>query len=171
MSLGKYVKPVKVKDKGQRGKWAEAEARKVLQKMSDDMLRFAFNRNLDARAAGGKFPAQPGDFQWFYQDVDCRETINGILEIKQTEEKNRLPHSNFTQESYNMVRKRELAGSRVVVVICHYEAGVTKPVDAVWRVFPLSRFKDRGVKGVGSWFFTEGEGVVEFKDIFKDMLV
>lgn len=169
MSLGNYIKPVKVKDKGQRGKWAEAEVRKVLQEMSDAKLRFAFNRNLDARAAGGKFPAQPGDFQWFYA-FDKATTCNGILEVKQTEFADRLPHENFTQKSFNLVNKRELAGSIVTIIVCHYEEGVTKPKDAVWRMLPLERFRDRGGKGVGSWFFEPGEGVVEFRDIFENML-
>lgn len=169
MALARFKAPAKQRDKGDYGKWAEKEVRKVLQEMSDAHLHFAFNRTLDARSAGGKFPAQAGDFQWFYNLPLIDITCNGIIEVKQVEHLYRLPFKNFETDDYARVHKRELAGSRVLVLVAH-KLEKMKPKDVTWRALPLSYFADRNdVKGVGSWDLSEVP-LVDYKAVLKDLI-
>lgn len=158
MPLAQFVRAAAPKKAsvGARGKWAETEVRKVLQGMSDADLHFCFNRTLDARSAGGRFPAQAGDFQSFklYRQGLANlgdYSTNGLIEVKEVEHAFRLPFKNLDEDSYARMHKRELAGSRVLVLIAHRWPD-TKPSAVVWRALPLSYFADRSkVKGVGSW--------------------
>ena len=151
MPLGNYVKPVKSIDGAQKGKWAEAEVQKIFRAKSDDNLNFTFNRTLDARSAGGKFPAQAGDFQWFR--LQDGASTNGIIEVKEVQHLYRLPYKNFDKDAYARMRKRELAGSRCIVVIAHKLKDM-KPADVTWRILPLPYFADRN-PDVGSWDLSE----------------
>lgn len=158
MALAQFIKSAAPKkaNLGTLGKWAEGEVRKVLQGLSDADLHFCFNRTLDARAAGGRFPAQAGDFQAFKLHRQGLANLgdystNGIIEVKEVAHASRLPFKNLDEDSYGRMYKRELAGSRVLVLIAHRWPD-TKPADVVWRALPLSFFADRSkVKGVGSW--------------------
>ena len=141
MSLSRFAKAAVQKNVAERGKWAESEVRKVLLEMSEKHMRFAFHRITDARSAGGKAPAQAADFWWSY--TDGKTTPHGLLEVKEVEHISRLPYKNLSPESYARMRKRELAGAKVFVLVAH-RTDVT-----VWRFLPLSDFG--GPRPGGSW--------------------
>lgn len=141
MSLSKFTKAAVEKNVAERGKWGESEVRKVLLEMSEKHLRFASHRVLDARSAGGKLPAQAGDFFWSY--TDGKTTPHGLLEVKEVEHATKLPYKNLSPESYARMRKRELAGAKVFVLVAH------RTGETVWRFLPLSDFG--GPRPGGSW--------------------
>lgn len=164
--LGAYKKPVKVASVGQRGKWAEAEVQKLLKLKSDADLHFTANRTLDARAAGGRFPAQAGDFVWYKLSEGV--SSNGILEVKEVEHEFRLPFKNLDNDSYARMYKRELAGSQVLVLVAHRLPNM-RPAEVLWRALPLSYFANRNdVKGVGSWDLS-AVPYADFKAILKGL--
>lgn len=151
MSLAKFKVATVAQDKGQRGKWAEGEVRDVLKAMSDADKHFAFNRNLDARSAGGRFPAQAGDFQWFYLHPPTGDTYNGIVEVKEVQHLRLLPFKNLDTDSAGRMQKREWAGSQVLILVAHRLPKMASK-DVKWRAADLSYFADRSKeKGVGSW--------------------
>ena len=51
------------KSPANRGKYAEGKVRDYLKELDSAHVKFTFNRNLDAHAAGGRFQSQAGDFQ------------------------------------------------------------------------------------------------------------
>lgn len=146
--------------KGDRGKWAEAEVRKVLASIEKANFRFAFNRIPDAR--GGFLQPADADFQWFY-DTGYRGaaplvqpdiwsyTRNGVIEVKEVEHLFRLDHGNFSSDKIGRVWRRHMAGCEALVLVAHKLKGMRKP-DVTWRLVPLKFFRDTVyVKGVGSW--------------------
>lgn len=148
-------------DPANRGKFAEGETKKHLLALETKHARFCFNRNLDAHAAGGKFPAQAGDFQAFGQyftDPDyaashpnsccAMHTRNFIIEVKETKLPNRLPYKNYSFDKVARVNKRVLAGTEAIVMICHMPA-------KQWRAVPQAFFAERDpLKPSGSWDLT-----------------
>lgn len=165
MSLSKFTKAAVEKNVAERGKRAESEVRKVLLEMSEKHLRFASHRVLDARSAGGKLPAQAGDFFWSY--TDGKTTPHGLLEVKEVEHAAKLPYKNLSPESYARMHKRELAGAKVFVLVAHRVPAVTvvksravglsvasslqatDSTTTVWRFLPLANFG--GPRPGGSW--------------------
>ena len=142
-----------------RGKYAEAKVRIILKEIEEENLRFTFNRIQDAHAARGVFASQAGDFEWFFDtgkiaglpvdgggSIAVPFTLNGVLEVKETEHAFRLAHKNFSADKVARMRKRQLAGSQPLVLICHRVYGGDTPT--VWRPVEFDYFLQR--EG-GSW--------------------
>lgn len=146
----------------EKGKWAEAEVRKVLSPMSDEIAGFAFNRIPDAR--GGFLQPADADFQWFLRAGECEVgqgrdrmpyTRNGIIEAKEVEHLHLLPHKNFSADKIARAWKRHMAGCEEMVLVAHKLKGMRKP-DVTWRRVPLRFFRETEyVKGVASWDLRE----------------
>jgi hypothetical protein len=139
-----------------RGKWAEAEVRKVLSALEGEVAGFAFNRIPDAK--GGFLQPADADFQWFLSTGRYIEelmgvpyTRNAILEVKEVEHLHLLPHKNFSSDKIARGWRRQMAGCEARVYVAHKLKGMRKP-DVTWRCVPLQFFRDTEyVKGVGSW--------------------
>jgi penicillin-binding protein-related factor A (putative recombinase) len=102
-----------VSKKQSPGDWAEAEVQKWLDKETSRLCNFAYHRYPDARAARGALAAQPADYL----------VSNGTichLEVKETEQINRLPKKKIRQ--YGMLLKWKWAGVTPFVVIYRSEA-------------------------------------------------
>lgn len=134
------------KELGQRGKDAEAEVKNYLTKLGNANATFDWNRQYDARTAGGRFPAQPGDFQYFRASLNggSREypiTVNGLIEVKETANPTKLDRKNFGKDVQHAaskiarLRKRELAGTKIHIIVHHTATGG-------WREVPFSVFRD-----------------------------
>lgn len=131
-----------------RGKWAEGVVRDCLKAIEEATLRFTFNRIPDAHAAAGRFPAQAGDFQWFYAPGSGSEySRNGVIEVKEVDHEYRLPHKNFDADAVGRMRKRQLAGCETLVLVAFKTAGL-RGNKIPWRAFDLDYFTTR--EG-GSW--------------------
>lgn len=152
-----------------RGRYAEGKVREHLVVLSDTRSSFCFNRNLDAHAAGGRFPPQAGDFQAFlsgcwYPQFSSIDWIPGgstkmwvgsfagsrnfIIEVKEVAHATRLPYKNYSSDKVSRVKAREWAGTECLVLICH-KLPKAKPV---WRAVPQAFFYDRDpAKPSGSW--------------------
>ena len=110
---------------GQRGKWAEKEVQKILDGLSRMHAEFDYERLPDARAARGAVKAQVADFAWFSPGK------HGLVEVKETEHDFRLPRDKLAQ--LPRMRKRALAGGRVLVLVYHSQ-------HMRWRAIPLAWF-------------------------------
>jgi hypothetical protein len=182
VSLSKFQVKKPDANVAERGKWGEGEVRKALVDMAKADAHFTFNRVLDARSAGGKFPGQVGDFQWFTQLP--RTTLNGVIEVKEVEHAKLLPFKNLSTDSFARMKVRQLAGSRILVLVAHrYEevvllkgssVGMSVALNpaksssvTVWRALPLSAFADRSVGG--SWDLSYSPPV-DFKQALRDLL-
>jgi len=120
-------------ERGSRGKYAETQLRKVLERMRLAYHHFTYNRLGDARA--GFKVAQPGDFQAFGWGS------NWLLEVKEVDHQFRLPVQNFTLDARARMRERQLAGSMCWVLVYF------KPAK-LWRLQSLDYF---GTLASGSW--------------------
>lgn len=140
-----------------RGKSAEKQIREVLNKFNDRVAGFCFNRVPDAHMAGGRFPAQAGDFQafhtskqlgWLAMDADSKgpRTVNGspailqisrnfIIEVKEVKHDFRLPSKNYSEDKVARVQKRVWAGTEAVVAVLHTTTGLWRLVP--FHIFPL----------------------------------
>lgn len=136
-----------------RGKTAEKAVRKLLDKFNDNVAGFTFNRNLDAHAAGGRFPAQAGDFQAFVKGhyttgrvwapglvtdpgTHLNASRNFIIEVKEVAHDFRLPQKNYSADKVGRVQKRVWAGTEAVVAVLHTTTGF-------WRLVPFEVFTVR----------------------------
>jgi hypothetical protein len=162
----------------EKGKWAEAQVRDVLNDLNTEIAGFAFNRIPDAH--GGFMQPADADFQWFLktryscttnllgEDDGARTltvTRNGVIEVKEVEHLHRLPHQNFSKDKINRMWKRKMAGCEDLVLVAHKLKGMRKP-DVTWRALPLSFFKETEyVKGVASWDLSH-VGLLESMDGF-----
>lgn len=108
-----------------RGKKAEGKVAAYLKKLSLEVAEFDFERVLDARAAGGRFPSRTGDFSWWLPGR------HGVIEVKETEHASRLPYKNTSEQSAAKLFKRQLAGGEIAVLVYHSMTGL-------WRVLPLA---------------------------------
>lgn len=113
---------------GQRGKFAEGKVRDFLRALSEAYAEFDFARIYDARSSGGKIPSQPGDFSFFRPDN------HGLIEAKEIEHDFRLPKDKLPQ--IPGLRKRQLAGGQIVILILHTEI-------EQWRSVPFKWILDR----------------------------
>lgn len=118
-----------------RGKKPEAEVKKVLEAHDAKTAAFDWHRNYDAHTAGGRFPRQVGDFEFYAPGV------HGIIEVKEVNHACRLPHKNFNTDAVAKLRKRRLAGGYIYVMVYF------TPLDQ-WRILHLDRFLTRDG---GSW--------------------
>jgi len=120
-----------------RGKSAEKAIATYLSELSQKVAAFDWHRQYDARSAGGRFPAQPGDFA-FYSAASVgffKIPSHGLIEVKEVEHDYRLPKKNFEKEQIAKLRKRELAGGKIAVVV---NFTTTKK----WVLVPLKFFRE-----------------------------
>jgi hypothetical protein len=125
---------------GQRGKAAEKEVRVYLERLSFKYAGFAYERIYDARSARGKFPARAGDFEFY------ASRLHGLIEAKEVEHDFRLPNKNLKKEQIARLRKRQLAGGLVFVLINHTTSGL-------WRSVPVEWLHERSAQP--SWDLSE----------------
>ncbi len=148
--------PKKSSDPANRGKSAEKVIHGLLDKFSDNVAGFCANRVPDAHMAGGRFPAQAGDFQAFRkitlnaQAIDlgaggilCSDNLkplefsrNFIIEVKEVKHDFRLPSKNYDAAKVARVQKRVWAGTEAVVAVLHTTTGL-------WRLVPFEVFTVR----------------------------
>lgn len=124
-----------------RGKYAEGKFRDAC-KLFEKSAKFAFHRFPDAHA--GSMVTAPADFQTMTAG-QLR-----MVEVKETAEVSRLPHTNFATDQVARMRLWELAGAESWVVVYHTK---TK----LYRCFRIESFVDRA-EGAASWFFEAGKG-------------
>lgn len=115
------------KEQGQRGKSAESEVRKVLERLKETKSNFDFERKYDARSARGRFPSQAGDYGWYVTPY------HGLIEVKEVGHDFRLPSKNFNAQQIGRCRIREMAGGVIVVLVKHTTTGL-------WRCPPFLLF-------------------------------
>jgi hypothetical protein len=96
-------------DAGERGKWAEKQAKELLTRLGNANATFDWQRMPDARAARGALAAQIGDYEFFAPGV------HGVLEVKEIAHDRRLPRDKLSQLAH--LRKRALAGGSIVVAV------------------------------------------------------
>jgi hypothetical protein len=126
---------------GQRGKYAEGKVRAVLEYLNHKYAKFDYGRIYDARSAGGKgIPARPGDFEFYAPG------LFGLIEAKEVEHDFRLPKKNLDKEQIAKLRKRQLAGGTIFVLIYHTTTGL-------WRRVPIEWLHERA--GQPSWDLSE----------------
>lgn len=123
---------LKKKAAGKRGKYAEGKVRDFLVSLKERKTGFDFERKYDARSAGGRFPAQAGDFGFFTYG------LHGLIEVKEVDHAVRLPEKNFSSEQRAKLQLRALAGGLIVVLVYH------TPLKA-WRVPPPWAFSGERV--------------------------
>jgi hypothetical protein len=153
--------PVKTANGGpaNRGKYCEKKVKDILDHFEKRNMTFTYNRCLDAHAAGGRFPAQAGDYQAFSKRTYTLEphtlgqqfepihgipmSRNFILECKEVAHSHLLPPKNYSADKVARVQKRVLAGTEAIVVVLH------KKPTFVYRLVPFSVFTQRPARG--SW--------------------
>ena len=119
-----------------RGKDAEGFVQDFLDEYDKQHARFDWRRNYDAHTAGGRFPRQTGDFEYFLP------WEYGVIEVKEVKNHDcRLPHKNYTPEKVAKVRKRVLAGGKSIVLVWFR-------LPNVWRISGIEQYTKR--EG-GSW--------------------
>lgn len=123
-----------------RGKKAEKKVADFLSGMSSKIAAFDWHRQYDARSAGGRFPAQPGDFAFY------SPSAHGLIEVKEVEHDFRLPKKNFDEDQIAKLYKRTLAGGHICVLV---NFTTTKQ----WVSPPLQFFRDN--LGKPSWDLSE----------------
>jgi hypothetical protein len=119
------------KSPADRGKEAEKAVQKFLTDLSNRVAQFDFSRIYDARSAGGKFPSRPGDFE-FYRKMFDGSAVNGLIEVKEVAHDYRLPAKNFKPGQLGKLRKRQLAGGRIIVLVKHTPTGRWRRPEFDW---------------------------------------
>lgn len=117
---------------GQRGKDTENEVKKALTAISRRYACFGFERNPDARTAGGHIGRQTGDFRFFAPG------LHGVVEVKALKHDYRLPRDRFIKEtpsgltnnSLERLHNRQTCGGLIVILVHHTTTGL-------WRNVPL----------------------------------
>jgi hypothetical protein len=132
-----------------RGKYAEGKVREQLLKESQRRAGFDFERNYDARSSMGRIPRRAGDFTIYGYDIGIGGPTaagHGVIEVKEVEHDFRLPKKNFNPDGFGILRKRELAGGLVAIIVYHR---TTK----LWRSVPFQFFWENA--GEPSWDLTQ----------------
>jgi hypothetical protein len=111
-----------------RGKYAEEKTQEYLEQLKSKYAAFDYERIYDARSAGGRFPKRPGDFEFY------APKLHGLIEAKEVEHDFRLASARLTQ--IPKLRKRELAGGLIFVLVYHGTTGR-------WRSVPLNWLQQR----------------------------
>lgn len=119
----------KDKSKTNRGKAAEDIVQAHLKEVKDQFEYFDFQRLHDAHTAGGFFPAQIADYEFF------STTSHGCIEVKEVKHDFRLPQANFKTAKHARLKRRQEAGGIIFILVRFM------PLD-VWRVVPLQHFLD-----------------------------
>ena len=96
---------------------------------------------------------QTGDYQAFYR-AESGEALNYVIEVKEIEmfkapeRAHRLDYKSMSVDSVARMRRRELAGSIIIILLCHR----LTTRNCVWRSPSFSFFKTREAKTPsGSW--------------------
>lgn len=126
----------KIKNPGDRGKFAEKQVAAILDRFNDEYVTFAFERLPDARAARGRIKRQLSDF------IVESEGVFYPFEVKETEHDFRLKKDKI--EQLPRLKKWRLAGARPVVLIYHsnldqwrlprFEVFLPTPVPPSWNL-------------------------------------
>jgi hypothetical protein len=132
------------KELASRGKRAESALAAYLKKTKESHASFDYQRQYDARSAGGRFQSQAGDYLvWRLKDT---VPFSAVIEAKQVHHDYRLPSKNFSGEQIGKLRRRQLAGSGVLILVFHTTTGF-------WRCVPFKLFTDN--PSVPSWDLSE----------------
>lgn len=141
-----------------RGKAAEKLVREYLDWLSGSVAKFNYERRYDARSAGGKFPAQAGDYA-YWRDFSAG-AVSGFIEVKEVAHDFRVPQKNFTKEKIGRLRAKYIAGADVVILVLH-------TTTHLWRRVPFFVFEqDPAAK---SWDLTEFTTYVSVTDALADL--
>ena len=120
--------------RAQQGKSAEQQVKDYLKAKAEQLgAGFDYERNPDARSAGGRFQVRTGDFYAYYKPAGWKFGRTANIEVKETKIPTRLPAGNFSRDSIARCRKRELAGVITVILIHH------STTDR-WVVMPIRHF-------------------------------
>lgn len=126
----------RAKTPANRGKVAEAQVQKFLDKLAKQTL-FDYERNYDSHSAGGlRFQPRTGDFTLFWVGG------HAVIEVKEVAHDYRLPKKNFGVPQINRMRKRGLAGADLILLVRHSTTGM-------WRHVPCAVWESNDEKG--SW--------------------
>lgn len=123
-----------------RGKKAEAAVARYLKLLKESRSEFDYARQYDARSAGGRFQSQVGDYLIFGPHQ------HAVLEVKTVAHNFRLPNKNFPADQIAKLRRREMAGSEIIVLIYHSAANL-------WRIPEFSTFSAN--PAAASWNLSE----------------
>lgn len=149
------------KKKAEQGKSAEATVKDELAKLQAELgVVFDFERNPDARAAGGAFTVRTGDFYAYYKPPGSRFGRVANLEVKETGVVGRLPSKNFSRDSIGRCYKRWQAGVYTVVLIHHSKTGM-------WVAMPIKHFFDTVAP---SWTTTEWPNYTSCREALRASL-
>jgi hypothetical protein len=129
-----------LKERATRGKYAEDKVRDELKALSDRRAYFDFERNYDARSSMGRIPRRAGDFTFY------TSTGHGVIEVKQVNHEFRLPKKNFNPDGFGVLRKRALAGGKIIVLVFHTPT-------RIWRYIPFEWFDER--RDQTSWVLSD----------------
>lgn len=117
----------KDKSKANMGKEAEEIVEAHLKKVKAECEYFDYQRLYDAHTAGGFFPAQIADFEFF------STTGHGCIEVKEIKHDYRLPQAKFKAAKHARLKRRQEAGGVIFIVVRFMPLGF-------WRVIPLEYF-------------------------------
>lgn len=142
--MSQFAEMAEQKALGTRGKYAEDKVRDELKRMGEAHAGFDWERNYDGRSSMGRIPRRAGDFTYYW--YRCMGTLgHGVLEVKQVQHDFRLPRKNFDPDGWGILKKRELAGGKVVVVVYH-------STSKKWRCPPWGWFQS--MRDAKSWDLT-----------------
>lgn len=132
------------RDLGLRGKYAEEKIRDELKRVGEADAHFDWKREYDARSSMGRIPKCCGDFTYYWYRPPG-ERGHGVIEVKQVKHDFRLPRKNFDPDGWGILKKRELAGGKIHVVVFH-------STSKKWRCPPWGWFQS--LKDAKSWDLT-----------------
>lgn len=122
--------------RAQQGKSAEQQVKDYLKAKAEELgAGFDYERNPDARSAGGKFQVRTGDFYAYYKAPGFRHGRCANIEVKETKIASRLPAGNFSRDSIGRCYKRALAGVVTVILVHHSTTGR-------WVLLPIKHLFD-----------------------------
>ena len=117
-----------------RGKSAESSVKDVLKRLQGVWgTQLDWERNPDARSAGGHFTVRTGDFYLYFRPKGAAFGRTCNIEVKETALVKRLPAKNFSSDSVARCYKRHLAGVFTVVLVHHSTVGQ-------WVALPITAF-------------------------------
>ena len=122
------------KEIADRGKWAEKEVQKHLDVLNNQYHDFAYDRQPDARAAGGRLKAALCDFLWWWR-AGTTHRVSGLLEVKETKHDYRLAKDKLDQ--LPRMRKVRNAGGYGLVLVYHSTIGKWRSIPVEWFNGPI----------------------------------
>lgn len=118
-----------------RGKYAEFIVQTYLDRLNEAVMNFSYDRQPDARAAGGRLKAALCDYLWWWEDNGLRDgsvtKVSGLLEVKETKHDYRLAKDKLDQ----LPRMRKIRRAGAVGIVLVYHTTIEK-----WRIADLSFF-------------------------------